>query len=172
ITHPGDIFVVRVVASVVPAAGRAAGRDAVMAAVEYGVKHLKVKHLIVLGHSNCGGVFGLMHPEKIAEDAFVLPWVSHLEEAHQRLQESLQGELGPRRSRLTEEACALQSTANLLSYDWIRERVACHALHLHTWYFDLGEGDLLAYDAAKESFVQLQHWSAGGMHRPDAEPQL
>lgn len=65
---PGDLFVIRSVAAIVPSKDEAAHADAVIAAAEYAVKHLEVKHIIVMGHSGCGGIHGLMFPEKSREN--------------------------------------------------------------------------------------------------------
>ena len=62
---PGDLFVVRSVAAIVPPPEKAGEYDAVMAAVEYGVKHLDVDHIVVLGLSNCGGIAGLFNPQEV-----------------------------------------------------------------------------------------------------------
>ena len=68
---PGDLFVIRSVAAIVPSKDEAAHADAVIAAAEYAVKHLEVKHIIVMGHSGCGGIHGLMFPEKIAGEPYI-----------------------------------------------------------------------------------------------------
>lgn len=73
---PGDLFVIRSVAAIVPSKDEAAHADAVIAAAEYAVKHLEVKHIIVMGHSGCGGIHGLMFPEKIAGEPYISRWVS------------------------------------------------------------------------------------------------
>lgn len=62
--RPGDLFVVRNVAALVPSEEEAGSPDAVLAAVEYAVKHLDIHHVIVMGHSNCGGIQGLLFKEK------------------------------------------------------------------------------------------------------------
>lgn len=61
---PGDLFVVRSIAALIPPVGLSSPRDAVMSALEYGVKHLDVDHLIVMGHSACGGIHAALFPEK------------------------------------------------------------------------------------------------------------
>ena len=73
---PGDLFVVRNVAALVPSEEEAGSPDAVLAAVEYAVKHLDIHHVIVMGHSNCGGIQGLLHKEKIANERHTSGWVS------------------------------------------------------------------------------------------------
>lgn len=165
--EPGDVFVVRNVANLIPSRDNAAEADSVMAAVEYGVKHLKVKHIVVLGHSNCGGICGLMHPEKIAHDCHVLPWVRMASPAIDAVMADAEGLSDSEIRKRCEEASVLLSTDNLLSYDWIRSRIASKELHLHTWYFDLSKGDLLAYDADEESFIPLHHWDEGVLHKPE-----
>ena len=72
---PGDIFVVRNVANLVPHADDALRRDAVLAVLEYGVHHLKVEHIIVLGHSGCGGIQALLNPESVSYTHLTLPTI-------------------------------------------------------------------------------------------------
>ena len=73
---PGDLFVVRSVAAIVPPAEKAGEYDAVMAAVEYGVKHLNVENIVVMGHSNCGGIAGLFNPHTLKDERYINRWVS------------------------------------------------------------------------------------------------
>ena len=72
---PGDLFVVRSIAALIPPVGLSSPRDAVMSALEYGVKHLDVDHLIVMGHSACGGIHAALFPEKIEKEFFLSRWV-------------------------------------------------------------------------------------------------
>ncbi len=67
---PGDLFVIRNVAALVPAVTQASNPCSVMSAIEYGVKHLNVEHIVVMGHSHCGGIHGLMAPETIAGETY------------------------------------------------------------------------------------------------------
>lgn len=157
---PGDIFVVRNVAALVPNKAEVGDKDAVMAAIEYGVKHLDLEHIIVIGHSNCGGIHGLMDPHCIAHEDHIANWVSIASPALARLEEDLEGETHEERHRRCEEGAVLISIDNLLSYDWIARRVAEHKLMLHAWYFDIKGADLYAYDPAKEDFVVINHPSA------------
>lgn len=121
---PGDIFVVRNVANLVPHADDALRRDAVLAVLEYGVHHLKVEHIIVLGHSGCGGIQALLNPESLHDESFVANWVSMAAPALERMREDVRDESPADRQRHCEEAAILVSIDNLLSYPWIQERVA------------------------------------------------
>ena len=152
---PGDIFVVRNVANLVPHADDALRRDAVLAVLEYGVHHLKVEHIIVLGHSGCGGIQALLNPESLHDESFVANWVSMAAPALERMRDDVRDESPADRQRHCEEAAILVSIDNLLSYPWIQERVAAHELSLHAWYFDMSQGSLLAYFPDSETFEPL-----------------
>ena len=149
---PGDIFVVRNVANLVPHADDALRRDAVLAVLEYGVHHLKVEHIIVLGHSGCGGIQALLDPASLHDESFVANWVSLAAPALERMREDVRDESPADRQRHCEEAAILVSIDNLLSYPWIQERVAAHELSLHAWYFDMSRGALLAYFPDSETY--------------------
>jgi carbonic anhydrase len=165
--QPGEFFTVRNVAALVPAAEDVRGADAVMAAVEYGLKHLNIEHVIVMGHSSCGGIAGLIHQEKIQEDKFVLDWVRIAEPVFRKLADEYpdaahNAEWKHVCSAKCEKGAVLQSIDNLLSYPWVEERVEAGKLKLHGWYYDMAEGDLLAYSAEEEDFIPMVH----GKHLP------
>lgn len=160
--RPGDLFVVRNVAALVPACGEAARADAVMAAVEYGVKHLEVEHVIVMGHSNCGGIHGLMHPEAVADEDYIAGWLEHARPVLHDLAHVEAGAAEAERSRRCEEAAILLSIENLLSYPWIQKRVTEGVLKLHALYYDMHDGNLLVWDAKREDFVPSWHFSESG----------
>jgi len=123
--------------------------------LEYGVHHLKVEHIIVLGHSGCGGIQALLNPESLHDESFVANWVSMAAPALERMREDVRDESPADRQRHCEEAAILVSIDNLLSYPWIQERVAAHKLSLHAWYFDMSQGSLLAYFPDSETFEPL-----------------
>lgn len=152
---PGDIFVVRNIANLVPHHDAVPRLDAMAAALEYGVRHLQVEHIIVLGHSDCGGIHALLDPSLTTEDHHIPAWISLAAPALQRLRPEIMDENMETRRRHCEEASVLQSVENLLSYPWIRERVARHAISLHAWYFDMHEMALLAYFHDRENFEPL-----------------
>lgn len=149
--RPGELFVVRNVAAIVPRAAPVGHPDAVMAAVEYGVKHLEVRHLVVMGHSNCGGIHGLLHPEAVAHEDYIADWVKQASPAVENLDHA---NTEHERHRLAEEGAVLLSLDNLLSYDWIRARTEAGQLALHAVYYDLENHSLDLWNAEKEDFVQ------------------
>ncbi|MCD8339600.1 MAG: carbonic anhydrase [Burkholderiales bacterium] len=155
--NPGELFVVRNVAALIPAEGQVSGPNSVLAAVEYGINHLHIKHIIVMGHSNCGGIAGLMNPHAICNESFIFTWLTIANSALDRINELTEDDDARTRSRHIEEGAILLSINNLLSYDWIREKVDRKELELHALYIDIEEGNLYAYDPVSEDFELLTH---------------
>jgi carbonic anhydrase len=122
-----------------------------------------VKHVVVIGHAQCGGVRFLADqatkPRPFAPQfQFLAGWVRIAEDAYHALAEGVDAATaGP----LLEQAGVVTSLRNLMSFPWIRERVETGALALHGWYFDLAAGRLLVYDADECRFV-----AAHGTARP------
>jgi carbonic anhydrase len=165
LTHsePGDLFVVRNVAAIVPPYEPDGRRHSTSAALEFGVRGLEVGHIVVLGHALCAGVRAAV--EGADADAgdfeFVAAWVRTIAPAVSEAATAL-GEAPPEvRRRASEQAGVVLSLRNLWSFPWVRERVEEGRLSLHGWYFDLTTGELLVYDAEGCRFV-----AAGGHARP------
>ena len=121
-----------------------------MAAIEYGIKHLEVNHIVVMGHSNCGGIHGLLHPEAVAHEDYIADWVKQAAPAVADLNDA---DSEHDRHRLAEEGAVLLSIDNLLSYDWIRERTEKGTLVLHAVYYDIENHSLDLWNAQKEDFL-------------------
>jgi carbonic anhydrase len=154
---PGDMFVVRNVANLVPPYESGGGLHGVSTALEFGVCALAVKHLIVLGHSQCGGVQALMHgiPPSVKGE-FIVNWVNIAARAKERVLAELPNASPEAQLCACEEASVLVSLENLLTFPWIKERVERGDLILHGWYFNIKTGDLLAYDAKLGRFEALK----------------
>lgn len=153
---PGDLFVIRNVANLVPPYEPDAGYHGVSAALEYAVCRLQVEHIIVLGHSQCGGIAGLMNSDcdcQVGE--FIGKWVSLAEPAKLRVQEELAGKSEQLQTRACELAAIMLSLDNLLSFPWLQQRVEAQSLALHGWYFDIQRGELLRYSPEAEGYVTL-----------------
>ena len=151
--RPGDIFVVRVVANLVPPRRPGdATAYAVMAAVEYGVKALGVSHVVVCGHSHCGGIKAAMDVARGQEPPpfeCLGPWVALADGAcREVLAEESEGErTDAETATAAEQRSVLKSLSNLRSYAWIHDRVECGDLTLHGWWFDIDTGELMTADA-------------------------
>ena len=155
-SSPGEMFVIRNVANLVPPYHPDSAFHGVSSAIEYAVCVLEVKHIIVLGHSHCGGIHTLMsdewhdHPSE-----FLTRWLTLAEPARRRVKESLAGMAEEVQLRACEESSILLSMENLMTFPWIRERVETGNLKIHGWYFNMNEGELYDYDSEKEEFLPL-----------------
>lgn len=138
---PGELFVVRNVANLVPPYQPDGLFHGTSAAIEFAVRDLGVAHVVVLGHSSCGGIAALAAEGGEARD-FIGSWMSLA--AHTCA-------CGGARER--EQASIRRSVENLHSFPWIAERVAAGELELHGWWFDLEEGRL--WRLADEGFTPL-----------------
>lgn len=153
-TQPGEMFVVRNVANLVPPYDEHNHHASVSAALEFAVHVLQVKRIIVLGHKNCGGirslVDGTVQPNSalqkwlnIAETARDAAWRIHKRAPHSNHYE------------ICEQTAILVSLHNLQTYPWLAEKVANHEIQLDGWYFDMQAGTLSGYDADAQGFVTL-----------------
>jgi carbonic anhydrase len=167
---PGDIFVVRNVANLVPPYRNGAEMPGIRADIEFAVKSLNVEHIIILGHSGCGGIRALMDGEGTTQHdfEFIGTWVGIARPARERVLRELAGEPPAVQTRACEHGAIALSLENLMSFPWIRERVEAGALALHGWYFDIDAGELLAYSAGTSSFAPLVRKPAVAAVRGDA----
>lgn len=154
---PGELFVIRNVAALVPAIDEVSSPCSVMSAIEYGVKHLNVEHIVIMGHAHCGGIHGLMSPESVRGETYIQDWVGIASPALERLEEFSDVPDAKERERLCEEGAVLVSLDNLLSYPWILDRVVDGSLKVHALYYDLSEGNLYRYSPEEEDFKVLFH---------------
>jgi carbonic anhydrase len=153
---PGDIFMVRNVANLVPPFESDGGQHGVSAALEFAVTILEVEHIIVLGHSQCGGINALMNGNCEARGgSFISRWMSIAAPARDRIRTELAEKDAAHQQRAAEQAAILLSIENLHSFPFIDERITQGSLSLHGWYFDLREGELLEYRADDGAFKKL-----------------
>ncbi len=156
---PGELFVVRNVANLVPPYNPKANNHGVSAALEYAVKHLRVPHIIVMGHANCGGIHALAHADAsnapTSADEFIVPWVNILHKAKDAVDRAIPHTKNDELLRAYEQAGVRVSISHLLTFPWVRNAVEEGRLRLHGWYFDLHKGALLELDAKTHTFVPL-----------------
>ncbi len=153
---PGDLFVVRNVANLVPPYEKGGGYHGVSAALEFGVCGLNVENIVVMGHRQCGGIKALTEGVPAGIDGeFIRPWVSIANRAYERVRSE-----HPQASA-NEVACACElagiivSLENLASFPFIKSRIETGALALHGWYFDIETGEMSVYDAKTMLFKKL-----------------
>lgn len=144
---PGDLFVIRNVANLVPPMELEGTYHGTSAALEFAILGLNVKHLVVLGHAHCGGIKLMMDPELYDSSfKFVASWVSMLTAAHRRVLATMSKAGEEACTRACEQNAVLVSLENLTTFPWVRERVESGALQLHGWYVDIAGPELSGYD--------------------------
>lgn len=152
-SSPGELFVVRNIANVVP--GIKHPDASVGAAVDYAVQVLQVPHIIVCGHDGCGGV-------KAALDG--IDKVKHLPSLHEWLAEVVPAAETARKLtsdpvellRAAVEENVLDSMNSLISFPAVERGLAAGTLAIHGWVYDLAEGLLRVYDATREEFIRAE----------------
>lgn len=140
---PGDLFVVRNVANIVPPFEKDDAHHGTSAALEFGLCFLNIKHLILLGHSQCGGIHALLNTTQLHQDDFISNWVSLIE---------------PEKSQDVDECAKLalrQSYENCLTFPWIKERINKKELQIHLWFFDIKKGQIYVYRDDQKSYQPL-----------------
>ncbi len=143
---PGDLFVVRNVANIVPPFEKDNAHHGVSAALEFGICYLNIKHLIILGHSQCGGIDALLHQEGLQQDDFISNWVSLIKV--------------PSDAPNDIDHCArfalTGSYQHCLTFPWIKERVEQGSLAIHLWFFDIEAGRISTYSQEEKVFQTLE----------------
>ena len=149
---PGELFVVRNIANLVPTYQPDSGAHGVSAALEYAVQVLKVKHIVVLGHAQCGGIRAFIDDiEPLSPGYFIGRWMAMFikpgEKVEQREHETMQDFI----VRI-EKAAVFRSLENLMTFPFVRSAVERGELQLHGAYFGVAEGTLFVLDQVKKEF--------------------
>ena len=146
---PGDLFVVRNVANIVPPFENDEAHHDTSAALEFGVSLLKVKHLILLGHSQCGGIKALLNIENLDQKDSIRNWVSLI---------NTDG-FDKSNPDLCAQSALLQSHKNCMTFPWIADKVAAQELMIHLWFFDIKTGQIFCHDEETGEYIHLTNHS-------------
>ena len=153
-TDPGEIFVVRNVANLVPPFEMGGGRHGVSAALEFAVTQLDVPEIVVMGHESCGGITaaltGMFHGAAAGEGGFVHKWMSQIDEPAEAISRELG--TGDDAQRKLEEVSIRQSVANLRTFPFVAQREKAGSLKLLGCYFSIRDGELWLLDEAENIF--------------------
>jgi carbonic anhydrase len=153
---PGDLFVIRNVANLVPPSENRAGHHGTTAAIEYAIRILAVEHIIVFGHAQCGGINTLVRSGGVNNpDSYIEDWMYLAESARASVMAEMPDAPLKEQLHACEQKAILVSLENLMTFPWVKERVESGALALHGWYFDIEHGQLLRFNAATKHFEAL-----------------
>ncbi len=154
---PGELFVARNVANLMPPYEKSGFFHGASAAVEYAVLNLRVKNIIIMGHSNCGGIKAALDQNAAiqTEAQFISRWMSMLDEARLSVLSAHQQSSQEDRLKELEMAGIKQSIKNLRSFPFVKEREEKGRLSLHGAHFDIKSGSLTVLNHSRGIFYPL-----------------
>jgi len=163
--EPGQMFVVRNVANLVPPYETSGGMQGASAAIEYAVTQLEVHHVVVLGHGRCGGIqaslSGQFDDAEVGEGRFIGRWMSMIRPARDQVRAAAAISPDIDANRALEQAAIRLSLANLRSFPFVAEREAAGRLKLQGAYFGIAEGILHVLSPETDKFEPVQlDWEA------------
>lgn len=134
---PGDLFIVRNVANIIPPYENDEAHHGTSAALEFGICHLEAKHLIILGHSQCGGIHALLNKDNLKQDDFISNWTDLIKIKNKSVHDT--------------DTCAkfslINSYHNALTFPWIKEKLEQNKLTIHLWFFEIKDGLIYSYSS-------------------------
>ncbi len=154
-TNPGDLFVVRNVGNLVPPAfkdGMSVADESEAAAIEFAINFLKVKDIIICGHSNCGAIQAIMKGRHKLQLKNLREWLRHGEDlAIVKLPNIERGNLNE--EDYFSQQNVLRQIEHIQSYPQVQERIQDHSLRIHAWWFDLKKANVYTFDDSNQKFV-------------------
>jgi len=152
-SKPGELFIVRNVGNIIPPYDVIKDKNSVAAAIEFAVLKLRVKDIIVCGHSNCGAM------QAVFMDDYALNDMPHLREwlkldgpTREIIINHYAGATDEVRQRVTEEENVLLQLHNIQTYPFVRKALEEDALRLHGWYYNIGTGNIYSYNSKEDIF--------------------
>jgi carbonic anhydrase len=154
---PGELFVLRNIANLVPPFETGGNYHGVSSAIEFAILNLNLKHLIVIGHSGCGGIKAALNQNAAiqTEAKFISRWMSMLDDARLAVLKDNPNASPEERQRALELEGVKQTLTNLRTFPFVREREDQGQLQLHGAHFDIKSGTLSVYDNETKKFQAL-----------------
>jgi carbonic anhydrase len=152
-SDPGDLFILRNAGNIVPAHG--APPDGAAATIEYAIAHLKVRDVVLCGHSKCGAVAGLLNPAGLAGMPAVGAWLEHAAGIREEV-EAAGAALAPEaRLNMAIERNVLLQVQHLRTLPTVEKSLAAGQIRIHAWVYNFETGSVVAHDAAMGKFIPL-----------------
>lgn len=153
-SDPGCLFVCRNVGNQVPPFG-CASSGGVASSIEYAVQVLDVEHVVVCGHTNCGAMNAILHPEKLSALPSTADWLEHAGAARSVVLENYKDLPEEVQLHLLTEENIIAQIGNLKTYPAIATRLAAGKLQLHGWLYHIASGEIVTYNAEKGLFAPV-----------------
>lgn len=155
---PGQIFVIRNAGNFVPTSENATEADGIAASMEFAIKVLGVREIIICGHTHCGAIEGLFADPKMIQKELPLvsKWLQNGREAEAYTIEKLGKNASKEElARACEKISVVYQISHLLTYPFIKEKVENREIYLHGWLFNIANGAVEYYDPVRKEFLPL-----------------
>jgi carbonic anhydrase len=163
-TNPGQLFIIRNAGNIVPPDSDTSG--GVTASIEYAVVALSIPNIIICGHSNCGAMKAVLHPESLTDMPKVAPWLRHADSAARVVRENYPDLAEHEKLEILTKENIITQLEHLKTHPSVAARLARGVLTIHGWFYEFQTGRIQAYDAELGDFVNLD-----GSRIPNATPR-
>ncbi len=155
-TLPGELFVVRNIANIVPFYREADEFLATTSCIEYAIQILKIENIIICGHSNCGGCNALLKPDKELD---IIPHTKKWLELAKRVKEKIEAENihdEQEKEWKTEQLNIIEQMNHLITYPYIKEKYRNNEINIYGWYYIIETGEVYNYDKNDQIFKKIE----------------
>lgn len=152
-TLPGELFIIRSVANIIPPYKKGVNYPAISAAIEYAILALEISNIIVCGHSNCGGCAALYKSEEQMKHLpYTNLWLELSRPVKNKVMQMIPNATEAEREWMTEQMNVVQQISHLLTYPYVLERYNNNKLTIYGWYYVIETGEIYNYDVDKGYF--------------------
>ncbi|MDA8441302.1 MAG: carbonic anhydrase [Peptococcaceae bacterium] len=152
-TLPGELFVVRNIANIVPPYRKSEEHLATTSAIEYAINVLDVQNIVVCGHSNCGGCHAIYASDDLlSQIPHTRKWLELAEDVKKRVLDELHEEDEQTREWMTEQINVVEQLKHLLTYPFIRDKYKTSEIEIHGWYYVIETGEVYIYNKENGKF--------------------
>ena len=151
--EPGDLFIIRNAGNIIPPAGSSYGGTT--ASLEYAIVALGIRDVILCGHSNCGAMRGVLHPETLDGMPAVRQWVSYADAARRAAVAAHPGASDDEMLERVVDFNVIAQVRNMMTFPFVSRLVEKGELQLHGWVYDIATGRVKGLDASGRRFVPL-----------------
>lgn len=158
-TFPGELFVVRNIANLIPFYKKHSDTYlATTAAIEYAVNQMNVSNIIVCGHSNCGGCAALYQDKELKNLPHTRKWMELAHPVKKIVEEKIAKNkiTLEQRSVFTEQLNIVEQMGHLLKYSYIKKRMKEGTINVMGWYYNIEKGEIYNYDKRLKRFIRLE----------------
>jgi carbonic anhydrase len=163
-TEPGELFIIRNAGNIVPPYGAANGGEG--ATIEFAVVGLGIQHIIVCGHSHCGAMKGLLHPEGLTGMPMMAAWLGHAEATRRIARQKYEDRPVEALLNVAIQENVLVQLENLRTHPAVAAALAGGKLKLHAWVYKIETGQVFAYEPERGQFAPLTGISSAPVPPP------